>query len=420
MNSIPSSAAIQSLVTIGVVVLLWSLHVRLVDRAVFRWWAWAWTCYGLYLGLATLSLPLAETWTAGKVATVILAAICGFLPPVFLYFGGRSVQDNRLPTRREQTAGLIFALVAALLVVAVSIGWSEPHESYYVRLAPRTTALAAALLFCAWVFLSQWRRNTSRASLITGIVCLLYGATQALYAAALVARVAGEPGVGSVVDPIIAWRARLFWVDQAYVYGTSIGLVLLFVEDYEQSLQALQESTHRRLEVTDQNLALQAEIEVRKRAELALQRSEEKFATAFRANPCAMAITLLDGGTILDVNDVLVRQSGYERGELVGRNADDLGFWIEPSERIAVKSELEASGRVATREVQWRSKDGRSVTVLYSADTLEVNGQRAVLSVAEDITARKRTENTHQAILKALPDWIFVLSTDGVFVDFHA
>ena len=60
------------------------------------------------------------------------------------------------------------------------------------------------------------------------------------------------------------------------------------------------------------------------------------------------------------------------------------------------------------------------VTVLYSADTLEVDDERCVLSVAEDITARKQAEATHRAVLRALPDWIFVLSADGVFLDFHA
>ena len=69
---------------------------------------------------------------------------------------------------------------------------------------------------------------------------------------------------------------------------------------------------------------------MRRRAEHALQRSEEKFAAAFRSNPCAMAITLFDEGTIVDVNDVCVRQSGYAREELIGSNSDELGFWVDP------------------------------------------------------------------------------------------
>jgi len=298
---------------------------------------------------------------------------------------------------------------------------SDVRESYYARVAPRSLALGSALLFCTWVFLSEWRRIRSRAGLITGTVCLLYGSTQTIYGLALVARLlegAGNPT--SVVDTIIALRPQLFWIDLANVYGSCIGLVLLLVEDYQRSKQALEESVSSSQQVAGENLALQAEILVRRRAEHALQRSEEKFAAAFRSNPCAMAITLFDPGTIVDVNDVLVRQSGYSREEFIGSDSSTLGFWVDPDERTSITAELEAHGRVATREVRWRKKSGQVVTVLYSADTLDFDGERCVLSVAEDITTRKEAEARHRAVLRALPDWMFVLTTDGVFVDFHA
>ena len=95
-------------------------------------------------------------------------------------------------------------------------------------------------------------------------------------------------------------------------------------------------------------------------------------------------------------------------------------FWVDPSELASVTTELADRGRVATREVRWRTKEGRVATVLYTADTIEIDGERCVLSVAEDITARKQAEARHRAVLRALPDWIFVLSADGVFLDFHA
>jgi PAS domain S-box-containing protein len=412
-------AVLQSLMTIGAVVLLWSLHRRLVDRPVFKWWAWAWTSFAIYLGVGALGLPLTAEWTLTKITLVVFVAISGFLPPLFLVFGARSVLSPDWPTRRGRHAGLALVLALSVVTVVFSLWWRDPLESFYVRIAPRTLALAAALLYCAWAFLSRWRLNGSRASLITGGVCLVYGATQSLYGAALVGRIVEAAVLAPVVDPIIAWRPQLFLLDLVNVYGTCVGLVLLFLEDYQHSQQALQESLKGRQEVAGENLALQAEIEVRRRAENALQRSEEKFAAAFRSNPCAMAITLFDPGTIVDVNDVCVRQSGYAREELIGSNSDELGFWVDPSERASVTAELEADGRVATRELRWRKKDGQAVTVLYSADTLEVDGERCVLSVAEDITARKQAEATHRAVLRALPDWIFVLSASGVFLDFH-
>ena len=45
------------------------------------------------------------------------------------------------------------------------------------------------------------------------------------------------------------------------------------------------------------------DITARKRAEESLRVSEEKFATAFYGNTAAMALTSLDDGCVLEVND---------------------------------------------------------------------------------------------------------------------
>lgn len=419
MPSMPWPAIAQSFITIGVLVLLWSLHSRLADRPVFRWWAWAWTSYGLNLGAATLAGRLGLDWSVPRATLVLLTAIFGFLTSLFLIFGARSMVSIDLPTRFQRRAGTVLAVTVAVVTVLVSLAWSSPTFSYHARLAPRTLALAGALFYCAFVFISLWKRNSSPASLITGIVCLVHGLTQGLYGLAVAGNLSDIGIIQPAVDAIISWRWALFWVELVNVYGSCIGLLLVFAEDYHRAQQALSESLDQRREVTGENLALQQEIETRRRAEDALQRSEEKFAAAFRSNPCAMAITLLENGHILDVNDICIRQSGYRREEIIGKTAEALGIWADQKDRVSVRSELETHGRVATREVKWRTRAGSVLTVLYSADTIEIDGRRCVLSVGEDITARKQAEATHRAVLRALPDWIFVMSESGVFLDFH-
>jgi PAS domain S-box-containing protein len=421
MNTIPTIAVIQASITIGAVMLLWSLHARLVDRPVFKWWAWAWTFLGLCLIVSTYAMSFGAAWTPASVTITGLGTLLGFLPPVFLVFGALSIRAPARPTPREWRAGLILTALISVTVMFASMRGSNADESYYLRVAPRSLALGGALLFCTWVFLSESRRTRSRAALITGVVCLLYGSKQTLYGIALIARlVEGSGASSSVVDTIIALRPQLFWIDLANVYGSCIGLALLLVEDYQRSKEALQQSVTHGEKVVGENLALQAEIEVRRKAEQALQRSEEKFAAAFRSNPCAMTITRLGTGMIIDVNEAMVRESGYARDELIGCDTRDLGLWVDPRERASAMAELLAHGRVAAREVLFRKKSGQIVTVLFTADTLDFDGERCVLSVGEDITARKQTEARHRAVLRALPDWMFVLSQDGVFLDFHA
>jgi PAS domain-containing protein len=67
----------------------------------------------------------------------------------------------------------------------------------------------------------------------------------------------------------------------------------------------------------------------RKRSEAALRESEHRFATIFRNNPAAVAISEVDG-RFVDVNDAWQELTGHARGEAVGRRASELSPWADP------------------------------------------------------------------------------------------
>ncbi len=138
------------------------------------------------------------------------------------------------------------------------------------------------------------------------------------------------------------------------------------------------------------------DITERKRAEQALLLSEEKFAKAFRSSPNAMAISTLEEGRFLEVNDSFLRRSGRQREDVVGRTALELGVWVNPDDRVGVIDELRKSGRVNGREILLRSRSGQIRVGLFSAETIEVRGVHCLLTVAEDITERKRAEEALQ------------------------
>jgi PAS domain S-box-containing protein len=130
----------------------------------------------------------------------------------------------------------------------------------------------------------------------------------------------------------------------------------------------------------------------RKRMEKALRLSEEKFSKAFRANPTAMAITTLAEGRFLDVNDSFERGTGFSRAELCGRTSQEMGIWENPAEREQMRRQLQERGAVSNLEVRLRSKWGEVRHVMYSAELLELGGERCVLAAGEDITARKQAQ----------------------------
>jgi PAS domain S-box-containing protein len=123
-----------------------------------------------------------------------------------------------------------------------------------------------------------------------------------------------------------------------------------------------------------------------RRMQKALRLSEEKFSKAFRSSPVAKAIATLAEGKLLDVNGAFEKQFGYTREEAIGRTAVDLGMWIDPNERMKVANELQERGSVRNLRLAFRKKTGERVIHCYSAETIELEGQRCILAVGLDIT----------------------------------
>lgn len=151
---------LQLLLTIFLVVLLWSLYIRLRRQEFFRWWAW--TAFAGFLGIASVVLQLPSQWPTLRSGALLLLLICGFLQVPLLIFGAWSLLRSSKPTRKA----LKMAIGAAFLIAALTFVWSTqlPANSltgFAIRTVPRTLTLAVALLFCAWVFLRQWWRSRS-------------------------------------------------------------------------------------------------------------------------------------------------------------------------------------------------------------------------------------------------------------------
>ena len=127
-------------------------------------------------------------------------------------------------------------------------------------------------------------------------------------------------------------------------------------------------------------------------AERLLRHSEAKFAIAFRSNPSAMMISTLAGEQFIDVNDAFELQTGYDRAEVIGRTALQLGMWADAMEWERVAAKLQNGTRVKNHEIRLRTKSNDSLMVSYSAGIIELVGKPCVLAVAEDITARKHVE----------------------------
>jgi PAS domain S-box-containing protein len=127
------------------------------------------------------------------------------------------------------------------------------------------------------------------------------------------------------------------------------------------------------------------------RSESELRASEQRFATAFSANPHPMSLVTLDDGRIIEVNDSLVDLSGYARPELIGRNSLE-SLWELSIPRSELIKKIRGQGVARNLETRIRTRDGSSRVLLLSSLVVDIGGQSCILSVANDITDRRRAE----------------------------
>jgi len=159
------------------------------------------------------------------------------------------------------------------------------------------------------------------------------------------------------------------------------------------------------------------------RAATALEESEEKFAKMFRSTPDPIAIVTQEG-RYLEVNDAFVKLFGYSRAEIIGHPVSEIKLWVHPEEHKHYVRSVEALGRISDQEYMFRKKSGAVLTALFSAESINIGGEQCFIGMSKEITDRKQVEDclrqseaTKQQILKAIPDLIVWMSSDGTCLD---
>ncbi|EPL03479.1 helix-turn-helix transcriptional regulator [Pseudomonas sp. CF161] len=148
------------------------------------------------------------------------------------------------------------------------------------------------------------------------------------------------------------------------------------------------------LDINDEDCMLFSfmDLEPRRKAEVALRQSEERFAKSFRLTPVPTLVCSADSQRVVDVNEAFLDTSGYPSEELLGKTVDEIGF-IEGREACAeLFAALEKAGSVAGLELKVRRKGAELIDCVVSADTVIIQDSPCYLLVMMDITERKRTE----------------------------
>ncbi len=131
-----------------------------------------------------------------------------------------------------------------------------------------------------------------------------------------------------------------------------------------------------------------------------LKESEEKFSKAFHLSPLMISLITYPEGRFVDVSDNFCYTVEFTREEMIGRTPGEVGFWENPSEFDSIVDILAHKMSVLDEEISIRSRSGKLLTLLVSAEVISIAQAPHAIVVGMDITERKEAE-TEKNILEA-------------------
>ena len=157
-----------------------------------------------------------------------------------------------------------------------------------------------------------------------------------------------------------------------------------------------------------------------KAAESALTRSEEKFSKLFNASPIWSELVSLEEGRFIEVNQAFLDITGFAREEVIGCTSIGIGLWPDAGERTRVVAHFKENNRLDSMPCRFRMRDGEIRHFLWSAEAVEVENTRCLISTLLDVTAQhhmeralRESEERYRTLYNNMPVGLFRTTPEG-------
>lgn len=130
-------------------------------------------------------------------------------------------------------------------------------------------------------------------------------------------------------------------------------------------------------------------------------------------------MVIIQDDAITFANTSIAKLMRYDSPQdLVGLTGHDILEPTEVADARRARNEL-LPGEVVRRELRYRRRDGTSFRAEASATPAEWEGQPATIVLIRDREKEIASERRREALLDAVPDLLFVLSPEGVYLDYR-
>ncbi len=163
----------------------------------------------------------------------------------------------------------------------------------------------------------------------------------------------------------------------------------------------------------------------RRKAEEALQNSEQQYRDLFENNPQPMWVYDRTTLSFVEVNEAAIRHYGYTREEFLSMTLKD----IRPVEDIPLLLHDVASSKESFQKSDnWRhkKKDGTIIIVEITSHSIEWQNRPARIVIVRDITekiraeqALKESEEKYRSLFSRMMDGVYRRSHEGKFIEIN-
>ena len=153
-------------------------------------------------------------------------------------------------------------------------------------------------------------------------------------------------------------------------------------------------------------------------SEANLRESQELFAKSFHSSPALMTIAALPSGEFIEVNEAFLRAIDRTRAHVIGHTTLDLNLWCDLAQREAFIQQISAHVSVRDFEAEFNAGTGERRCYLLNADRIELKGRPCILTVAVDITERRRRVRVEEALAIAERRYrnLFANAAEGLYL----